>query len=207
MSQAPTTPHVSEPTSEPVWDIARLFPDQGTWSEDDYLALDTNHLVEFVDGFIEVLPMPTLSHQLIVMFLRDLLQSWLTSRKRGTVVVAPYKVQLRRGKYREPDIVVMFAEHHSRLGEQHADSADLVMEVVSPENRPHDLEKKRIEYAQAGIPEYWIVDPQEGCILVLTLDGSSYTLHGAFERGGTATSKLLPGFTVDVSAVFAAVRP
>ena len=48
---------------EPTWDVAQLFPPQGDWSEAEYLALDTNHLVEFSQGFVEFLPMPTLSHQ------------------------------------------------------------------------------------------------------------------------------------------------
>jgi hypothetical protein len=55
--------------TEPAWDVARLFPDQGRWSEDDYLALDTNRPVEFSDGYVEFLPMPTLSHQLMALFL------------------------------------------------------------------------------------------------------------------------------------------
>ena len=48
--------------AEPAWQIATLFPNQGVWDEGDYLALTTNHLVEFSDGYIEVLPMPTMSH-------------------------------------------------------------------------------------------------------------------------------------------------
>src|SRR3954465_7048406 len=61
--------------AEPAWEIARLFPAQGNWSEQDYLSLthDTNWLVEFSDGSIEVLPMPKTSHQLIVQFLNNLL--------------------------------------------------------------------------------------------------------------------------------------
>jgi|TARA_B100001971_G_C18207240_1_gene548405 hypothetical protein len=43
---------------EPTWDIAYLFPNQGYWSEDAYLDLKTNHLIELVDGKLEVLPMP-----------------------------------------------------------------------------------------------------------------------------------------------------
>jgi hypothetical protein len=50
----------------PTWEIAHLFPNQGTWTVDDYLALNTNHLVEFSDGLIEILPMPTEQHQLLV---------------------------------------------------------------------------------------------------------------------------------------------
>ena len=44
---------------EPTWEIATLFPNQGQWSEDEYLALNTNRFVEYRDGFMEVLPMPT----------------------------------------------------------------------------------------------------------------------------------------------------
>jgi Uma2 family endonuclease len=66
------------------------------------------------------------------------------------------------------------------------------------------LETKREEYAAAGIAEYWIVDPREHQILVLTLDGETYRVHGEFGRGATATSRLLPGFSVSVDAVVAA---
>src|SRR5712692_7578885 len=43
--------------TEPTWEIAHLFPDQGTWTEGEYLALDTNHLIELSNGRLEVLPM------------------------------------------------------------------------------------------------------------------------------------------------------
>jgi hypothetical protein len=55
--------------AEPAWEIATLFPAQGAWSEADYFLLPTNHLVEFSHGRVEVLPMPTQSRQLIVLFL------------------------------------------------------------------------------------------------------------------------------------------
>ena len=63
-------PHPSPPGG-PAWEIALLFPPQGEWSETEYLALDTNHLVEFSDGCIEVLPMATIFHQRIVEYLFD----------------------------------------------------------------------------------------------------------------------------------------
>jgi Uma2 family endonuclease len=78
------------------------------------------------------------------------------------------------------------------------------MEVVSDgtENRQRDLEIKREEYAQAGIAEYWIVDPQEQTVTVLTLGGTAYREHGVFQHGQQATSVLLPGFAVGVTDVF-----
>jgi len=188
-------------TSEPTWEIAHLFPAQGTWSEEEYLAWNTNRLVEFSHGRVEVLPMPTQSHQLIVLGLYRALQAFVEACRLGMVLVAPLRVRLWPGKYREPDVVFMLAEHDSRRHEQFWEAPDLVMEVVSEENRYLDLEVKRREYAQAGIPEYWIVDPVQGRITILRLEGTRYTIHGEFERGTRATSALLAGFAVDVMAV------
>jgi Uma2 family endonuclease len=189
---------------EPASDVARLFPPQGTWSEEEYLALNTNRLVEFVDGSIEVLPMPTMMHQLIMLFLYDALKTFVSPGNLGRVLVAPFRVQVRRGKFREPDVLYMKAEHFARMGNEYWDGADLVMEIVSEDNRRHDLETKREEYAQAGISEYWIVDPQEAKITVLTLDSQTktYSVHGVFAVEARASSQLLPGFVVDVTTAF-----
>ena len=64
----------SRPSRNSTWEIARLFPAQGDWSEEEYFALDTNHLVEYSDGFLEFLPMPTIFHQLILQFLYEKLE-------------------------------------------------------------------------------------------------------------------------------------
>jgi Uma2 family endonuclease len=190
---------IGEP--EPTWEVAYLFPAQGTWSEEEYLSLSTNQLVEFSHGNLEVLPMPTTSHQLLVLYLYGLVLAFTTSRDLGTVLVAALPVRLWRGKFREPDVIFMLKEHAKRIGEQYWKGADLVMEVVSGEgkNRRRDLVTKRQEYARAGIPEYWIVDPQEEQITVLRLAGKRYGVHGTFARGMVATSHLLPGFTVNVT--------
>jgi Uma2 family endonuclease len=184
--------------------VARLFPDQGAWSEEEYLALGGNRLVEFSDGHVEVLPMPTTSHQLIVAFLYEALRGFVIARAAGTVLFAPLRVRLWPGKFREPDIVFMAAEHVSRIGEAFWEGADLVMEVVSDDDRRRDVETKRREYAQAGIPEYWIVDPQQGRITVLRLEGAVYAVHGEFAAGTQVTSHLLPGFSLDVTAALSA---
>jgi Uma2 family endonuclease len=193
----------------PAWDIARLFPDQGAWSEEDYLALQTNQLVEFVDGSIEVLPMPTTSHQLIVQCLSNLLLAFVSARGLGRVLFAPLRVQLGKNKYREPDVVFMLATHASRIGEGFWRGADLVMEVLSadPQDRKRDLVTKRTEYAKAGIAEYWIIDPPEHRITVLRLQAKRYVTFGEWTRTQQACSALLPEFQVDVESVFAAANP
>jgi Uma2 family endonuclease len=197
-------PKLLHTQSEPTWAIAELFPNQGTWTEDEYLDLHTNRLVELSDGCLELLPIPTTSHQRIVAYLFGLLLAHVTSRDLGTVLFAPLRMKLASGKFREPDVIFMAKVHSDRIHEEFWKGADLVMEVVSgeDEDRRRDLETKRREYARAKIGEYWIVDPLEQRISILRLVGKRYVSHGEFHVGAMATSDQLPGFTVDVSAVF-----
>jgi len=81
-----------------------------------------------------------------------------------------------------------------------------VVEIVSEDGRERDLIEKRADYAEAGIPEYWIVDPKENRIEVLTLRGGSYATHGDFKRGESATSEMIEGFAVEAGAVLDAAK-
>jgi Uma2 family endonuclease len=201
-----TVRNAKHSVGEPAWDVATLFPGQGYWSEEEYLDLPTNRLVEFTRGHVEVLPMPTTSHQIIVALLFRLLETFVERRKLGTVLFAALPVRLWEEKYREPDVVFLLSKHAQRIGEQYWEGADLVMEVVSDDakSRHRDLVMKRREYARAGILEYWIVDPLKERITVLRLAGRKYVVHGSYGRGDQACSALLDGFEVAVAAVFAA---
>jgi Uma2 family endonuclease len=83
---------------------------------------------------------------------------------------------------------------------------DLVVEVVSPDDPGRDFVPKRGDYAEAGIPEYWIVDPRHDTITVLALAAGSYVEHGVYSRGDTATTRhgspLLAGLAIDVASTF-----
>jgi Uma2 family endonuclease len=183
--------------------IAELLPEQGDWSEEGYLWLTdhTNRLIEFTNGHIEVLPMPTERHQAILKYL-FLAFFTFVERRGGTVFFAALRLRLKTGKFREPDLLLLLSADDPRRGNAYWNGADLVLEVVSPDDPDRDLVKKRREYAQAGIPEYWIVNPQAETITVLTLERTKYAEHGVFARGVAATSALLPEFTVSVDEVF-----
>lgn len=192
-------------TTEPVWEIATLFPPQNHWSLDDYLELDarTNQLIEFSNGSIEILPMPSLRHQRITRVLFHLLYMFVTQHQLGEVFFSPTKVKLWDGKVREPDVLFVSNNHIKQSTQQWFEKVDLVVEVVSPDDPGRDTDKKRREYALAGIPEYWIVDPRTQEIMVLTLGEKWYTVHGVFGSGEIATSRLLDQFSVAVDDVFA----
>ncbi len=194
-------PHEPELT----WEIARFFPAQGDWTEDEFFALESTRLVEYVDGTLEFLPEPTIFHQLVLQFLFKELDAFVAADRLGIVVVSGYKVRLRGGKYREPDILFVKAGHLSRIKKQYCERADLVVEVVSEENRKHDIKTKQADHARAGIREYWIVDPERGTITVLVLKPrqKTYVEFGVFRDGDRAVSKILPGFGVPVKEVLA----
>lgn len=198
-------PEVRSRPGTPVWEIAHLFPHQGRWSEEAYLALDTNHLIEFKNGCLEFLPMPDLSHQCITRFLFRLLDAFVQAHQLGETFFAPLRTRTIQHFIREPDVV--FARP-GRIRKKSGPllKADLVMEVVSEgaENRKRDLVEKRREYAAAGIREYWIIDPEQRSITVLSLHNGKYRVHGKFGPGDVATSALLAGFEIDVTGCFAA---
>ena len=184
--------------------MLELLPEQGDWSESSYLWLtdQTRRLVEYADGEIEALAMPTDGHQWIVFFLGRRFFDWLAP-KGGIALLAPLRVQLADRKFREPDLLALLDRHDPRRAPRYWLGADLVLEVVSPDDPARDLVTKRREYAEAGIPEYWIVDPRDRTVTVLVLAGDRYAEHGAFAAGAVATSALLPGFAVVVDEVFA----
>lgn len=129
----------------PAWEIAHLFPMQGEWTEQEYLDLTnaTNRLVELSNGTIEVLPPSTRTHQMIIAYLYRLLFEVIEARGLGSVLVAALRVRLWEGKMREPDLVVMLAEHRDREHDAYFDGADLVIEIVSDDDPKRDLVTKR----------------------------------------------------------------
>jgi Uma2 family endonuclease len=179
-----------------------LLPLQGLWTEEQYLRLtdQTNHFIEFTEGHVEVLPMPTRKHQAISRFLFLALLAFVHPLG-GTVFYAPLRVRVAPGRFREPDLVLLRDVNDPRNQNAFWLGADLVVEVVSPDDVERDTVIKRADYAAAGIPEYWIVNPAEETITVLQLAGDAYVVHGVFRRGETATSALLQGFTASVDAV------
>ena len=198
---ATTSPTTSQAALDAL--LCDILPRQGCWSEEAYLWL-TDHsrrLIEFTDGHIEELPMPTSTHQAILLFLYRLFHDYLRPRG-GVAMVSALRMRIREGKFREPDLLMLRDRSDSRYQDRYWLGADLVAEVVSPDRPERDLVEKRADYTEAAIPEYWIADPRDETITVLVLEGDAYVEHAAYARGDLAASPLLDGFTADVSAVF-----
>ena len=118
------------------------------------------------------------------------------------MLFAPLRVRIRAGKFREPDLVVLRDAGDPRRGNDFWTGADLVVEAVCPDDLDRDLRHKRADYAEARIPEYWIVNPIDETVTVLVLAGDRYEDHGVFRRGQQARSVCLADCSLDVTSVF-----
>jgi len=193
------TPETSNP--QPTWEVAHLFPLQGEWTEAEFFRLHGNRMAELVDGKLEVLPMPTWLHQLMVDFLCDAVKQSI--RTSGHVLQAPLPIRLFAKTIREPDVMYFAPGSEPDDVRGYPDKVDLAMEVVSQgaEARHRDYEDKRRDYAKAGVTEYWIVDPDDQKVTVLCLQDDHYEIHGEFGTGQIATGLLIADLKVDVSGL------
>jgi Uma2 family endonuclease len=111
----------------------------------------------------------------------------------GKVYIAPVDVELAPHTVIEPDVVVVLKEHleimhYSRI----IGAPDLVVEVASPSTARYDRHEKLNRYAQAGVSEYWIVNPVTQTLEILILENSSYQLLGVFKEQDAVRSKIVP---------------
>lgn len=183
-----------------------MLPAQGDWNEEDFLKFHTNRMAELVDGRLEILPMPTLKHQRILIWLLDAFRQTVSGQPQAIVLLAPLPTRLFPGTIREPDLLYIAPEKAPGPDVDYPSHLDLALEIVSPghDARQRDYEDKRTDYARAGISEYWIVDPQENQVTVLVLQNNTYVEYGVFRIGDIASGLLLPALRVDVRAMLSA---
>ncbi len=197
-------PRLPSKDGEPAWEAAYLLPLQGRWSEEDFLKFHTTQMAELVNGRLEILPMPTLKHQRLLKKLLGVLEE--AAPTGSLVLFAPLPTRLFPGTIREPDLLYISPEHLPGPDDQYPSKIDLAIEIVSDgtESRKRDYEDKRVDYAKAGVSEYWIVDPKDQTVTVLVLAGDCYVDFGRFVPGQIASGKLLSRFVIGVEALMQA---
>jgi Uma2 family endonuclease len=140
-------------------------------TEDDLATMpDDGHRYELLDGALLVTPAPSINHQICVTALLVLLHAARLDDHR--VFVAPLDVRLSHVTVLEPDVLV--ARKADLTPARHEGPPLLVVEVLSPSTRRIDLGTKRLAYEAAGVPAYWLVDPEVPSLTVLELDAGRY---------------------------------
>lgn len=170
-------------------------------SEEEFLSLpESSHRIELVDGDVIMAPGPTARHQGVLGRIYTCLSNWAAAQSMPvTVAISPLDVRFGPDRIVQPDAMVFL----ERISEDTPTPIDRIpaicIEVVSSD-RTYDRVTKRYLYAEAGVQEYWIVDPVDTGVVERRTAPALATLEVLESQLATP---LLPGFTLDLRAVFA----
>ncbi len=158
---------------------------------------------ELVRGEVHVTPAPATRHQAVVQNLSVNLGSYVIKNRLGEVWTAPLDVRLGRETALQPDLIFISNARAGIIQEDWiAGAPDLVVEVLSPSTRAFDRGIKLPVYAEAGVPEFWIIDPQAKTVEVLKLQGKKYFLETTLAGDQDLTSSLFSGWRLSLSDLF-----
>ncbi len=176
----------------------------------DYLSFDGDERMEIINGEIVMMASPSTTHQRISRELFKQLVNFLDG-KPCEAFSAPYDVRLfeRNGDEPndvdtvvQPDILVVCDK--SKIDDKGVKGApDLVIEILSPSTQGHDSFIKLNLYQQAGVREYWIVDPETKTVKVFLLDNEgAYHTAKAYKQTDIAKVNALNGCFIELSKIF-----
>ena len=171
---------------------------------DEYLALDELEGVwELIDGVLTKMAEPNHDHQQLITVLQWLIRSHLVAAMPRLGILLPgIALALSQSRVAVPDLVYVRAERqHLWQGRIMTGSPDLVVEVLS-QDRAKDLIRNRQWYAEAGIPEYWILDPAYDTLTILELAGGQYLERAVFTARDTLTTPAIPGLSIPLTELF-----
>lgn len=169
----------------------------------DYAALPEGAPYQLVDGELITTPAPTPYHQEVVLTLATRLRSFVETQEAGVVYVAPLDVYLAKTEAYQPDLLFISNDRRGIISDDGIEGApDLVAEVLSPSTAYHDLTKKKRVYEEAGVREYWVVDPEDRTVTVYENAEHGFTPISKAHETGSAQSQLLSGFHLTLDALF-----
>lgn len=174
---------------------------------EEYFQYDdgTDNRYELEDGELILMNPPTFDHALIIRFLANNFEAEITRLNLPWLTLQGIGIRTSINRSRIPDISVISREQIiQRDVSAILESASLLaVEIVSPESRSRDYRFKRSEYSVVGIPEYWIVDPTEQKVTVLTLVEGLYE-QVEFTGSERIVSQMFPELALTVEQVLSA---
>ncbi len=173
---------------------------------DDYAALPNDgRTYQLLEGDLFVTPTPKTTHQRVSRNLGHILHAHIKQRHLGAVYYAPVDVILGDNTVVQPDILFVGRQRLNLVSERGIEGGpDVIVEILAPTTRAVDRTTKMHLYTQAGVREYWIVDPEAETLEVFALDAGAYVLTAALRNGETYCSALFKGLEIPLEVVFAA---
>ena len=167
----------------------------------DYMELNDGRRYELIGGELIVVPRPGFKHQKIGLRIAKSFENFLEQNAIGEVV-QEVDVHLE-GEVVAPDLLFIAKERFDIIGELHIQGApDLVVEVLSPSTAAYDKKKKRTLYFANGVKEYWMVDPDQQLVEVLTAGENEWRWVGVLDHEDILSTALLPGLKINLSEIF-----
>ena len=161
--------------------------------------------MELDDGELYIMPRPRRPHQSALFWLIWHIGSYLNSFAEPPAEAYPDMVVILAREPRRvmiPDLAIVLANRPDIFVDGYAEGIpDIVVEILST-NRNRDLIYKRQLYAEAGVPEYWIVDPRDGAVILLELRDGEYAERSVLTAADTLTTPLLPGLAIPLTDLF-----
>ena len=161
--------------------------------------------MELDDGELYIMPRPRSVHQFIVFWLGWHIANYINSFAEPPAVLHMDQVDIMSREPRRvlaPDLAVILTGNSYRIvGGYFEGVPDIVVEVLSTDRR-RDPVRKRHLYAEAGVLEYWIVDPRDDTVILLELRDAEYVERTALTAAEALTSPLLPGLAIPLNDVF-----
>jgi Uma2 family endonuclease len=175
------------------------------WTYEEYYKLDDGRRYEIIHGHLLMAPSPDVWHQDWLGNLYVLLRQHLSHTKAGRLFMAPFDVVFDSENTVQPDLIFVAAANIGII-EQRAifGAPDLLVEILSPSSIRRDCHDKKALYARFGVKEYWIGDPVNKSMEILTLRGARYQPYCAARENGKLVSKVLPGLELDLSGILRA---
>ena len=169
----------------------------------DYLKTSDDERYELLHGELVMAAAPLIAHQYILIKLVAKVETFVDERNLGTVYCAPFDVVLSDTNVVQPDLLFISNERAQIITPDNIQGApDLVVEILSPATAERDRSVKFELYAEHGVHEYWIVDPDARTITVFLLDGGEFEEVDTYSEGETLTSPMLAGFTFKLDGKF-----
>jgi Uma2 family endonuclease len=174
----------------------------GPYRKVDYLGLPDEPRCELLYGRLVVMPAPTARHQHVVVRIVHILVGW-ADRHGDQALVSPIDVVLADHSVVQPDVIYVSAARSSIVRDRIEGAPDLVVEVLSPGTARRDLGEKLRLYAEAGVAEYWIVDPGLQTFELLVYTGGGFRVSPP--DGPTFRSAAIPGLELDLEAFWRSI--
>jgi len=166
---------------------------------------DDGRRYELYDGEVREVPSPFPVHQIVTGLLSDVMRAWAHLHG-GLALTAPLDIVLTDYDALQPDLLLFVPtrRHLLHLRKVTRDRPDIAVEVLSKDTSRHDRTKKLEAYAKFGVPEFWIVDPDQQTIDVLALDGGGYQTRQVCRGDDMVQSIVAPGLAFSAASVFPA---